>query len=74
MTNAISLVQLAANHAGYNVSGADIAMALTLTGTIAAGLTHLAAWESSRPAADGTTRKDSWFPATKIIWCRCRPG
>ena len=42
MTNAIPLIQLAVQHAGYTVSGADIAMALTLTGTFAAAVTHAA--------------------------------
>ena len=45
MTNAIpenltAAAQAVAAHAGYNISGADIAMALTLTGTISAGITH----------------------------------
>lgn len=42
MTNAVPLIQLVAQHTGYNVSGPEITMALTLTGTLAAAVTHAA--------------------------------
>ena len=45
MTNDLQLAQLAAQaakQAGFHVSGAEIAMALTLVGTFSAGVMHAA--------------------------------
>lgn len=55
ITNAVPLIQLAVKHAGYSVSGADIAMALTLTGTLAAAVTHAA-----HLAVNGWRRVGGW--------------
>ena len=42
MTNAIPLIQLAANHAGYNISGAEIALIVSTSATVCGGAVHLA--------------------------------
>jgi hypothetical protein len=55
MTNSIPLIQLAAQHVGYQLSGAEIGMALTLTGTLAAAVTHAA-----HLAVNGWRRVGGW--------------
>jgi hypothetical protein len=55
MTNTIPLIQLAAQHAGYDVSGAEIGMALTAVGAACAAVTHAA-----HLAVNGWRRVGGW--------------
>lgn len=42
MTNAVPILQLAAQHAGYDISGAEIALIVSTSATVCGGVVHLA--------------------------------
>ncbi|HEV2318145.1 MAG TPA: hypothetical protein VGV18_00235 [Verrucomicrobiae bacterium] len=68
MTNAVPLIQLAQQvavplqHAGYNVSGAEMTLALTLAGAVCAALTHAA-----HLAVNGWQRVGGWDGFRKFL-------